>query len=325
MRLSLNNSSPKIGVIIPLYNQKEYIGEAIESILNQTYPYIKLVVINDGSTDNPFPILDKYNKDITLINQKNKGLAAARNRGLRECDCKYIQFLDADDFLHKDKIKLQLEFSESHDADISYCEIAQFEHESRRTYLRYIGEVNDMFSSLYNFWCLYPLPIHSLLIKNRIFKKYDLFDEELKANEDRYFLSKLAVADISFKYFPFIGGYRRDHKHNMNKDRLRMLENTIQYYRKLNKKMGDDYLSKKFGYTGNKMMCANLTFIYRNEIANGRTRKELKRIRKLFKEENIKFEVEPIPLRFKKLKFGRFFFSAYFKKLVNILFISNSL
>lgn len=313
MKHSLNNSSPKIGVIIPLYNQKEYIGEAIESILNQTYPYIKIVVINDGSTDNPFPILEKYNKDITLINQKNKGLAAARNRGLRECDCKYIQFLDADDFLHKDKIKLQLEFSESHDADVSYCEIAQFEHESRRTYLRYIGEVNDMFSSLYNFWCLYPLPIHSLLIKNRIFKKHGVFDEELKANEDRYFLSKLAVADISFKYFPFIGGFRRIHRYNMNKNRLHIIKNTIKYYQKLNKELGNRYFIQRFDYTGYQMMCANLTYIYASEIASGMRKKELNGIKKLLRKNGIKFNAKPIPLGFKRFKLN-FFLLSYLRR-----------
>ncbi len=63
----LNNpDSPKVSVIIPLYNQKQFVGEAIESVLDQSYPNIEIIVVNDGSTDNPHPELEKYKGKITL-------------------------------------------------------------------------------------------------------------------------------------------------------------------------------------------------------------------------------------------------------------------
>ncbi|MBA7608924.1 Undecaprenyl-phosphate 4-deoxy-4-formamido-L-arabinose transferase [subsurface metagenome] len=309
-----SKNKPKVSVIIPLYNQKQYVGEAIESILNQTYPNIEIIVVNDGSTDNPFSVLEKYKKNIILINQENKGLAAARNTGLKNCSGEYIQFLDADDFLHKNKIKLQLEFSEIQDNTVSYCEIARYYDDSKHISSRNVGEIEDIFLQYYNFWNLYPTPIHSLLFKKEIFKKFGLFDEELKANEDRHYLSKLAVAGIVFKYFPFIGGFYRLHELSLNTKRLHIIENTIRYYQKLNKELGDNYFIEKIGFTGYQMMCANLTYVYLGEVARGMRRKELKRIRKLLRKEGIKFDAEPIPSHIKKFKLERMFLDSYLRR-----------
>lgn len=317
-----NKNRSKVSVVIPLYNQKQYVGEAIGSILNQTYPNIEIIVVNDGSTDNPFSVLEKYKKNIILINQENKGLAAARNTGLKNCSGEYIQFLDTDDFLHKDKIKLQLEFSEIQDNVVSYCEIARYYDDSKHISSRDVGKIEDIFSQYYNFWCLYPTPINSLLFKKEIFKRFGLFNEQLKAAEDRHFLSKLAATGIVFKYFPFIGGFYRLHKYNMIKDRLHMIENTIRYYKKLNKELGDNYFTEKFGYSGYKMMCANLTYVYLDEVARGMRRKELKRIRKLLREEGIKFYVKLIPSHIKKFKLERMFLASYLRRwLRHFIFI----
>jgi len=317
-----NKNRSKVSVVIPLYNQKQYVGEAIESILNQTYPNIEIIVVNDGSTDNPFSELKKYEKDIILINQENRGLAGARNTGIRNSTGEYLQFLDADDFLHREKIRLQLEFSLLEDAEVSYCEIAQYNNDSRHTHLRYDGGVKDMFSNLCNFWQTYPAPVHSLLIRRGLFSKFGLFDEELTACEDRYFLSKLAAAGVDFKYFPFIGGFRRLHEGNMNKNRLHIVENTIRYYKKLNRELGDHFVIKRYGYSGYQMMCANLTYVYLGEVARGMERKELDRIRKLLREEGIKFDAEPIPSHIKKFKLERIFLASYLRRwLRNFIFI----
>jgi len=314
MENEINKNQPKVSVIIPLHNQKQFIGDAINSVLNQTYLNIEIIVVNDGSTDNPFPILEEYKDKIVLINQKNKGLAGARNEGIKHSSGEYIQFLDADDFLNKDKIKLQLEFAEIQNAAVSYCEIAQYENDSKHSYLKYIGEVKDMFSCLYNFWQPYPLPVHSLLLKREIFKKFGLFDEELKACEDRHFLSRIAAAGGKFNYFPFIGGFRRIHQFNMNIDRLHIIENTVIYYKKINRELGENFFIEKYGYTGHQMMCANLTYIYGLDIARGIEKAELKKISNILKNEDINFFAEPIPLDFEKYKLRRFFFNAHLRR-----------
>ncbi len=313
-------TKPKVSVIIPLYNQKQFVGQAIESILNQSYENIEIIVVNDGSTDNPFSVLEKYKDNIILINQENKGLAGARNTGIKNSSGEYLQLLDADDFLHEDKIKLQLEFLKNHNAIISYCEALQYSENNKKTYPNYIGKVEDMFSSLYNIWEKYPLPSHSLLIKREIFDRFGLFDEQLKASEDRYFFSKLAAKKIDFKYYPFYGCFRRLHKYQMTKNNLKMIEYLIKYYKKLNEDMGNDFFIDKYGYTGFQMMCANLTYLYRSNVYTDVKRKELKSIKRLLKKNKIKFEAKPIPLNYKRFKLKRFILSAYLRRWLKKIF-----
>lgn len=88
-----------VSVVIPCYNQSHFLGEAIESINKQTYKNFEIIVIDDGSTDVGIDsVINKFG-DIKLIRQKNLGLAAARNTGLRESNGEFIIFLDSDDRL----------------------------------------------------------------------------------------------------------------------------------------------------------------------------------------------------------------------------------
>jgi len=87
----------KVTVIIPTYNMEKYITGAVDSALNQTYENCEIIVIDDGSTDNTFNILKRYNNKIRYIKQDNKGLACARNVGIKKSIGDYIALLDADD------------------------------------------------------------------------------------------------------------------------------------------------------------------------------------------------------------------------------------
>jgi glycosyltransferase involved in cell wall biosynthesis len=89
---------PLVSVIIPCYNQSHFVGEAIESILNQTYPHHEIIVIDDGSKDNSSLVASKYSQ-VRCIKQKNQGRCAARNRGVKESKGRFLVFLDADDRL----------------------------------------------------------------------------------------------------------------------------------------------------------------------------------------------------------------------------------
>ena len=96
------NPAFDLTVIVPVYNVDKYLKECIDSILNQRTRYkIKIVAVNDGSTDNSGQILKEYsdNPGLCIINQENKGLSAARNAALEEIDSRYIMFVDSDDTL----------------------------------------------------------------------------------------------------------------------------------------------------------------------------------------------------------------------------------
>lgn len=312
---------PKVSVIIPLFNQKRYIGEALESVLDQTYSNTEIIVVNDGSTDDPFPVIEKFIKRIRLINQKNYGLAEARNTGIKAAEGEYIQFLDADDLLHKNKLSKQIEFSLKQNADITYCEVDMLFDKSKKTVPINIGKIDDIFPYYYNFWLPYPTPIHSLLFNRNIFKRFGVFKAELRANEDRYLLSILAANGVVFTYFPFLGGYYRIHDKSMNADRILMITSAIEYYKTLNNELGDDCITKKMKYSGYQMMCANLTFLYFQEIQKGTNRQLLKQIRWIFKRESVEIYANPIPSRFKTLKLPKMLTASYIRrwlKLFNI-------
>lgn len=111
-----------ISVIINAYNSEKYIRKCIDSVINQTYKNIEIVVINDGSTDNTLEILNSYDDSrIKIITQKNKGLALSRNVGIDNSNGKYIYFLDADDLIEKDTIEYLYNICKKYDVLISTC------------------------------------------------------------------------------------------------------------------------------------------------------------------------------------------------------------
>ena len=97
-----------ISIIIPTYNHALFISDAVNSCLEQTYPNIEIIVVDDGSTDNTKQILEPYSSKIKYIYQKNAGPAAARNNGARASNGSYLLFLDSDDWLSSEQIALQI-------------------------------------------------------------------------------------------------------------------------------------------------------------------------------------------------------------------------
>src|SRR5215211_9350661 len=87
-----------VSVVIPCYNQAHFLGEAIESVLSQSYRNFEILVVDDGSTDNTSEVASRYER-VRIVRQENRGLSGARNRGLREAKGEYVVFLDADDRL----------------------------------------------------------------------------------------------------------------------------------------------------------------------------------------------------------------------------------
>ena len=98
----------KVTVIIPVHNAELHIKRCIESVLNQTYKNIELILINDGSTDNSINILNSYknkNENILVIDKKNEGVATTRNLGIEKATGKYIMFIDNDDYIENNYIE----------------------------------------------------------------------------------------------------------------------------------------------------------------------------------------------------------------------------
>ncbi|MDC7288807.1 glycosyltransferase [Blautia schinkii] len=112
-----------VSVIVPVYNAANVISRCVDSIINQTYKDIEVILVNDGSTDKTYQILEKYryrDSRVCLVSQRNKGVAAARNTGLEYCKGEYFLFVDADDWIEKDMIQKMISLVDE-DTDIVFC------------------------------------------------------------------------------------------------------------------------------------------------------------------------------------------------------------
>jgi len=115
---------PKISIIIPVYNVAEYLPKCLDSVLGQTLSDIEIICINDGSTDNSGDILQDYVvKDgrIKIINQKNQGLSAARNAGLKIVHSDYVMFVDSDDYIAPNMAEKLYKKMEEDKSDVVIC------------------------------------------------------------------------------------------------------------------------------------------------------------------------------------------------------------
>ena len=116
-------------MIVPIYNTQDQIGYCIDSIINQSFKNIELILVDDGSTDNSGAICQEYalrDTRIRYIKKENGGVSTARNRGVDEANGKYLAFVDSDDLLHRDALKIMFEISNSFDADIVLSEFCNF-------------------------------------------------------------------------------------------------------------------------------------------------------------------------------------------------------
>lgn len=121
----------RVSVIVPVYNGETYIGRCIDSIINQTYRDLEIIIVDDGSHDDTYEICKGYEQQddrITVYRRENEGVSAARNYGLQKATGTYVQFVDADDYLKKSTTKLLCRKMEKENAGMVVC-----------SYMRLIG------------------------------------------------------------------------------------------------------------------------------------------------------------------------------------------
>lgn len=120
----------RVSIIVPIFNAEKHLRKCLDSLVNQTYKNIEIILINDGSTDSTKEIISEYQKKhskiIKVINQENQGIGASRNNGIKISTGKYIGFVDSDDFLELDMYEKMLNTLNKNKADIVICDYLQF-------------------------------------------------------------------------------------------------------------------------------------------------------------------------------------------------------
>ncbi|TYS69702.1 glycosyltransferase family 2 protein [Sutcliffiella horikoshii] len=204
-----NIFNPKISVIIPVYNTEQYLNYCVDSVLNQEYQNIEVILVNDGSTDKSADICDKYQKvdeRVKVIHQSNSGASTARNKGIDNATGEYIMFLDSDDFWVDGclgKIISKLEKSEK-EVDVMFLKYAvikengsltdfkgyKFDYFNRVELLRYISTQDKVAVSA----CL-------KVINKKIFSdKRVYFKDSLLAEDIDWFFKLVSVANSFVTY-----------------------------------------------------------------------------------------------------------------------------
>ena len=200
--LTITTTKNKISIIIPTYNRANLITRSINSVINQTYNNIEILVIDDGSTDNTKNEIDKINDSrVRYIKlRKNKGGSFARNIGIKKARGEYISFQDSDDIFHKDKLEKQINNLIENKSDLDFCKICinlatgyKYCHPGKEKEQKIInnGVFNELSSG--NF-----LSSQSILVKKDSIKKF-LFDDELPRLQDYdLFLRMIPKLKVSY-------------------------------------------------------------------------------------------------------------------------------
>jgi glycosyltransferase involved in cell wall biosynthesis len=189
-----------VSIIIPCYNAERWIFEAIDSAFSQTYPYIEVIVIDDGSTDTSLSIIKSYGSKIKWETDFNRGGSGARNRGFKLSQGEYIQWLDADDYLEATKIEDQVSVATEHKNSVVYgpwlnrIELGGNSQLGRRNLLEAVSD---------------PLATHlkgllaptiAFLTPRTVFEEIGGWDEELLADQDGDLFMRFMLHGTPFVY-----------------------------------------------------------------------------------------------------------------------------
>jgi len=201
---------PLVSVIIPVYNGETYLAEALESVLQQNYEPIEIIIVDDGSTDKTAQIVKNIKGNIKYSYQTNQGPAAARNTGLRLASGEFIAFLDVDDLWSRNRLTMQADFLIVHPA----VEIIQGLIQD----LHLAGSTSDSTSSFKAVSEPYfSVNLGGAMYRRQVFDKVGLFDETLRYNEDTDWFVRAWDNNITKAQLAKVALYYRKHESNMTR------------------------------------------------------------------------------------------------------------
>lgn len=193
--------NPLVSILIPLYNSEQFIGETIESCLNQSYKNLEIIIVDDGSTDTSLSIVENYAKTyktIKVFTQKNSGAPRARNLAFQKSTGEYIQYLDADDLISENKIASQMalvrQYGNKHIYSSKYIHF--FNVMGDRTYVK--QNVDKSFDSALE-WLITSwsgggfCTIMGWLTHRKHIENAGLWNESLRKNQDGEFFSRVLL------------------------------------------------------------------------------------------------------------------------------------
>ena len=210
-----------VSIIIPTYNRVDLIGETLKSIIAQTYQHWECIIIDDGSIDGSLELIKSFLKTDSRFklycrpHNRRKGASSCRNIGLEKATGKYIQFLDSDDLLMKNKLEEQLKVSKGDDLILLTCKWGGFENST---------DLENRFKSKYHSYRNFRKPVnllktfgkkdeffppHVYLTPRKLIDRAGSWDEELTNNDDAEFFTRIILSAKKIKFTPKTAVYYR--------------------------------------------------------------------------------------------------------------------
>lgn len=246
--------SPKVSIIIPVYNGEKYITHAIESVLAQTYKNFEIIIVNDGSTDSSFEKIKPYLTlpNIKYIEQENKGVAAARNTGIKNSTGELIGFLDQDDLWLPYKLQVQVDYL-INNPDVGLVH-------SSREYI-YENEVKGPPASSWptnvagmcfkDLFIRNQISVLTVLLRKECLNRVGLFDESISFADD-YELWLRISRSYHIGYIDRIVSFYRYHEQNtshnwvgMLRAELKVIETILMKFPEIYQELGDTVVKNR--------------------------------------------------------------------------------
>lgn len=258
----IENKNELVSIIVPVYNVEKYISECIESIINQTYKNLEIILVNDGSTDNSLKICNTYkDKDdrILIIDKRNGGLSDARNYGINIARGKYFCFIDSDDYVDEKYVELLYKAIKENNVDLALCNIVSVNDDKialeKFTYDNsYIKSGKEILNDYYNGHHVEDIVAWNKMYSRELFNEYrynvgKIHEDEFLTYKILYNLDKVAIVGIE------LYNYRKNNASIVNKkfnikrlDMLEAFEERLEFFKEKNeRKLYIETLSEYMG------------------------------------------------------------------------------
>lgn len=231
-------NQPSVSIIVPCYNQGQYLAEALDSVLSSTFQDWECIIVNDGSTDNSADVATTFverDSRFKLLHQHNSGPSAARNRGVHESSGEFILFLDGDDKIEPEYIGSGISFLQKHaDCTLFYCKARTFGSEEK---------INNWNYTTYRNLLRYNSIHCCSIIRRKDFDRIGGFDENMRGYEDwEMFIRLLYHNDFVCQSEKILFNYRiHRHEGSVNLQAIRRSKEIMEYIYNKNRAIYDEY------------------------------------------------------------------------------------